>query len=96
MFRKTSDEVIVCIRYEDGTSSVKTAKTHDGKWDISSIWMAEVTHWMPLPSIEGIRGNQRKTSQLVTIIHQLKGRKQTVTGCHELHGGYILVTYMGN
>ena len=26
----------------------------------------------------------------MTIIHQLKGRKQTVTACHELHGGYIV------
>jgi acyl-ACP thioesterase len=49
MFRKVSDEVIVCIKYEDGSASVKTAKTHDWEWDISSIWRAEVTHWMPLP-----------------------------------------------
>lgn len=50
MFRKVSDEVIVCIKYKDGSTSVKTAKTHDGEWDISSIWAAEVTHWMPLPA----------------------------------------------
>jgi len=49
MFRKVSDEVIVFIKYEDGSTSVKTQKTEDGKWNISSIWQAEVTHWMPLP-----------------------------------------------
>lgn len=63
MFRKTSDEVIVCIRYEDGTSSVKTAKTHDGKWDISSMGMAEVTHWMPLPEAPGDEGERMEANQ---------------------------------
>ena len=32
MWEKTSDEVIVCIEFEDGTRKTTVAKTHDGIW----------------------------------------------------------------
>lgn len=49
MFRTVSDDVIACIEYGKGHRMVKVLSTQDGKWGISSIHQAEVTHWMPLP-----------------------------------------------
>lgn len=49
MFRKVSDEVNVTLESVDGSKRVTHCKTHDGKWDISSIFRETVTHWMPLP-----------------------------------------------
>lgn len=51
MFRKASNDVIVCVEYEDGTKAVKTERTRDGKWAIGGIVQAKVTHWMPLPQM---------------------------------------------
>ncbi len=49
MFKKSSDEVNVCGVYPDGKTFVTHSRTHDGKWDISSIFQMKITHWQPLP-----------------------------------------------
>lgn len=49
MFKKSSDEVNVCGVYPDGKTFVTHSKTHDGKWDISSIFQMKITRWQPLP-----------------------------------------------
>ena len=52
MWEKTSDEVIVCIEFEDGTRKTTVAKTHDGIWKLDMpILKQKVTHWMPLPEL---------------------------------------------
>ena len=52
MWEKTSDEVIVCIEFEDGTRKTTVAKTHDGIWKLDTrILKMKVTHWMPLPEL---------------------------------------------
>lgn len=50
MFRKRSDDVIVCIEYEDGSIRTGVARTLDGKWNLKGVWKMKVTHWMPLPA----------------------------------------------
>lgn len=49
MFQKVSNDVIACIKYENGETVVNTMRTTDGEWRIRSIYKGEVTHWMPLP-----------------------------------------------
>lgn len=50
MFRYRSDEVLVCVVFEDGTKLVKTAHTADGKWFFPyPMKHHKVTHWMPFP-----------------------------------------------
>lgn len=49
MFRTTSYDVIVCLKYEDGKRGVKVSRTQDGKWNINTLIQSKVTHWMPLP-----------------------------------------------
>lgn len=50
MFRYRSEEVLVCVVFEDGTKRVKTAHTADGKWFFPyPIKRHKVTHWMPFP-----------------------------------------------
>ena len=52
MWEKTSDEVIVCIEFEDETRKATVAKTHDGIWKLDTkILKMKVTHWMPLPEL---------------------------------------------
>lgn len=52
MWEKTSDEVIVCIEFEDGTRKTTVAKIHDGIWKLDTkILKMKVTHWMPLPEL---------------------------------------------
>lgn len=52
MWEKTSDEVIVCIEFDDGTRKTTVAKTHDGIWKLDTrILKMKVTHWMPLPEL---------------------------------------------
>lgn len=50
MFRKLSDEVLVVLKFEDGSRMVTTSKTHDGAWFLKSIRRETVTHWMKLPA----------------------------------------------
>lgn len=55
MFMTISDPVIVCAEYENGKRIVKTANTVDGAWKLKDIFCpCKVTHWMPMPSTEGI------------------------------------------
>ena len=50
MFMTTSALVIVCVEYENGERTVKTAITKEGVWKIKdSFYPCRVTHWMPLP-----------------------------------------------
>lgn len=56
MFLKISDDVLAVVKFEDGTRKVKTVHTTDGEWQLISHYGAkEVTHWMPLPSTEGLK-----------------------------------------
>ena len=50
MFRKISNEVLVVLKFKDGSNRVTALKTHDGVWDLSSIYQADITHWQPLPA----------------------------------------------
>lgn len=49
MFRTTSGDVLVCVEFGEGSRLVSTARTNSGEWNISGIFDAKVTHWMPLP-----------------------------------------------
>lgn len=50
MFERVSDEVIVCVEFEDGTRKTTVSKTHDGQWYFDEkVVRKRVTHWMPLP-----------------------------------------------
>lgn len=55
--------VTVLTTTQHGTQSVGCYE--DGWWLANSpnlVRMGSITHWMPLPAIEGIKGNQRKIS----------------------------------
>lgn len=51
MWAKESDNVIVYVRFPDGTGRVTEGRLQDGKWwtRISPALEPTVTHWMPLP-----------------------------------------------
>lgn len=51
MWRSNSARVIVAVTLDDGSSTVATGTTHDGKWhtSISDLLKPKVTHWMPMP-----------------------------------------------
>ena len=49
MFRTTSNDVIACVEYEDGTRDIRTMRTIDGKWNFKGMGGKKTTHWMPLP-----------------------------------------------
>ena len=51
MWAKESDNVIVYVRFPDGTGRSTEGKLQDGKWwtMISPALEPTVTHWMPLP-----------------------------------------------
>lgn len=52
LWRARSMEVLVTIEYEDGTRSVTSSYTTDGKWKIEKIVKlskCKVVAWMPLP-----------------------------------------------
>lgn len=54
---KKSSKVIVAFRFDDGTQGADTAHTLNGKWvfeDHITVVARTVTHWMPLPSTEGL------------------------------------------
>lgn len=53
MWRRTSGELLVVLRFDDGSEKVTTCKTHDGEWYLSGIHRATITHWMPLPPPPG-------------------------------------------
>lgn len=48
----------------DGKEIYESVYNHDfGEWFTHDLWaINNITHWMPLPAIEGIKGNQRKIS----------------------------------
>ena len=51
MWREKSDNVLVAITFEDGSQSVTSGYTQDGKWHtgISKMLPYTVTHWMQMP-----------------------------------------------
>ena len=50
MFERLSDDVIVAIKFADGTRRSGFAHTKDGVWmGLPSIGCPVVTHWMPMP-----------------------------------------------
>lgn len=52
LWRARSEEVLVCIEYDDGSRSVTTSFTLDGKWHIERrrvLHDFKVIAWMPLP-----------------------------------------------
>lgn len=52
LWRTQSIEVLVTIEYEDGTRSVTSSYTTDGKWEIEKIVKlskCKVVAWKPLP-----------------------------------------------
>lgn len=52
LWRARSKEVLVCIEYDDGSRSVTTSFTLDGKWRIERrrvLCNFKVIAWMPLP-----------------------------------------------
>ena len=50
MFERLSDDVIVAVKFADGTRRSGFARTKDGIWaGLSSIGCPVVTHWMPMP-----------------------------------------------
>ena len=52
LWRARSEEVIVCIEYDDGSRSVTTSDTKDGKWTIekrSKFSKCKVVAWMSFP-----------------------------------------------
>lgn len=51
MWAKESDNVIVYVRFPDGTGRSTEGRLQDGKWwtRVSPMLEHVVTHWMPLP-----------------------------------------------
>ena len=52
LWRTQSMEVLVTIEYEDGTRSVTSSYTTDGKWEVEKLVKlskCKVVAWMPLP-----------------------------------------------
>ena len=51
MWAKESDNVIVYVRFPDGTGRATEGRLHDGEWwtRISSALDPVVTHWQPFP-----------------------------------------------
>ena len=49
---KESDNVIVYVRFPDGTGRLTEGRLQDGKWwtRVSPMLEPVVTHWMPLPT----------------------------------------------
>lgn len=61
MFRTISDEVLVCVAFEDGRKVTMTLRTHDGAWALSSVHRGHVTHWMPLPEAPEVEREGEKS-----------------------------------
>lgn len=55
MFQRSSDDVCVAVRFEDGTRMVTHDHTVDGKWhsemEKAAYPKRTVTHWMPNPEL---------------------------------------------
>lgn len=51
MWAKESDDVIVYVRFPDGSGRSTEGRLRDGKWHtkISPTLESVVTHWMPMP-----------------------------------------------
>lgn len=49
MFRRTSNTVIITVKFKDGTRQTAPCHTIDGEWNQSMKGMGKVLAWMPLP-----------------------------------------------
>lgn len=50
MFSSISDDVIVSVRFSDGTKKTGSTHTKDGHWvGLPAVGAPVVTHWMPFP-----------------------------------------------
>lgn len=61
-WRTESKEVLVTIEYEDGTRTVKSSHTTDGKWRIekkTTLSKFKVIAWMPYPEPYKEKENER-------------------------------------
>lgn len=57
MYQSVSDEVIVSVRFSDGTKKTGHACTKDGQWvGLPMFGHPVVTHWMPFPEPPGEEG----------------------------------------
>lgn len=56
MWQQESDKVLVYVSFPDGTGVVTTGCLHNSDWmtTVSKTLPQTVTHWMPLPSTEGL------------------------------------------
>ena len=50
MFRTTSNDVIACVEYEDGTRDVRTMRTIDGKWNFKGMGGGGENHPLDAPA----------------------------------------------
>ena len=59
MWVKESDNVIVYVRFPDGTGRSTEGRLQDGKWwtRVSPMLEPVVTHWMPLPTPPEVKQN---------------------------------------
>lgn len=50
MFENISEDVLVTVKFEDGSKKTCTAHTRDGIWSrIPQVGHPVVTHWIPFP-----------------------------------------------
>ena len=49
MFEKCSDDVIVTVKFTDGSRKTMAMHTTDGEWRKSDLPIREVIAWMPMP-----------------------------------------------
>lgn len=49
MYEKCSDDVIVTVKFTDGSRKTMAMHTTDGEWRTSDLPVREVIAWMPMP-----------------------------------------------
>lgn len=49
MFEKCSDDVLVTVKFTDGSRKTMAMHTTDGEWRTSDLPVREVIAWMPMP-----------------------------------------------
>lgn len=61
MWQSESDDVIVSVRFADGTKKTGQARTKDGRWTgLPTIGCPIVTHWRPFPKPYNGKEGQRE------------------------------------
>lgn len=65
LWRTQSKEVLVTIEYEDGTRTVKSSRTTDGKWVLekrAKLNKCKVVAWKPFPEPYKEKENERRSN----------------------------------